>query len=155
MSAPFDERLRPEVTSNLSSFPAGLVAPRTASSLAFPPGFQWGAATAAYQIEGAVGADGRTPSIWDVFSHTPGKIVGDDNGDVACDHYHRMPSDVALMKRLGLQAYRFSVSWSRVQPGGRGPLNQAGLDFYRRLIDELDGAGIEPWLTLYHWDLPQ
>jgi beta-glucosidase len=123
--------------------------------LRFPVGFRWGAATAAYQIEGAVDADGRTPSIWDTFSRLPGAIAGGDTGDVACDHYRRMPSDVELMRQLGLNAYRFSVSWPRVQPGGRGPLNPAGLDFYRRLVDELLDAGIEPWLTLYHWDLPQ
>ncbi|MFV2021074.1 GH1 family beta-glucosidase [Micromonospora sp. LOL_023] len=121
----------------------------------FPPGFLWGAATAAYQIEGAASVDGRTPSIWDTFSHTPGKVLGGDSGDVACDHYHRYRDDVGLMAELGLKSYRFSVSWPRVQPGGSGPANQAGLDFYRRLVDELLTQGIEPWLTLYHWDLPQ
>ena len=121
----------------------------------FPPGFRFGAATAAYQIEGAVRADGRTPSIWDTFSHQPGRIAGGDTGDVACEHYDRYRDDVALMARLGLTAYRFSIGWPRVQPGGRGPANPKGLDFYRRLIDELLGAGIEPWATLYHWDLPQ
>ena len=125
------------------------------ATLAFPPGFVWGAATAAYQIEGAVAEDGRTPSIWDVFSHTPGRVRGGDTGDVAADHYHRYAEDVRLMAGLGLHAYRFSVSWPRVQPGGRGPANQAGLDFYRRLVDELLAAGIAPLLTLYHWDLPQ
>jgi beta-glucosidase len=123
--------------------------------LLFPPGFLWGAATAAYQIEGAASADGRTPSIWDTFSHTPGKVLGGDSGDVACDHYHRYRDDVGLMAELGLRSYRFSVSWPRVQPGGSGAANQAGLDFYRRLVDELLSHGIEPWLTLYHWDLPQ
>jgi len=121
----------------------------------FPPGFGFGAATAAYQIEGAVRADGRTPSIWDTFSHQPGRIAGGDTGDVACEHYDRYRDDVALMARLGLTAYRFSIGWPRVQPGGRGPANPKGLDFYRRLVDELLGAGIEPWATLYHWDLPQ
>jgi beta-glucosidase len=121
----------------------------------FPPGFRWGAATAAYQIEGAVRADGRTPSIWDTFSHLPGRIVGGDTGDIACEHYDRYRDDVALMARLGLTAYRFSIAWPRVQPGGRGPGDARGLDFYRRLVDELLGAGIEPWATLYHWDLPQ
>ena len=121
----------------------------------FPDGFIWGAATAAYQIEGAASADGRTPSIWDTFSHTPGKVLGGDSGDVACDHYHRYRDDVGLMAELGLKSYRFSVSWPRVQPGGSGAANQAGLDFYRRLVDELLSHGIEPWLTLYHWDLPQ
>lgn len=123
--------------------------------LEFPADFQWGAATAAYQVEGSADRDGRGPSIWDTFSHTPGKVVGGDTGDVAADHYNRYRDDVALMAGLGLTAYRFSVSWPRVQPGGVGPANQRGLDFYRRLIDELLGAGIQPWLTLYHWDLPQ
>ncbi|MEU1016046.1 GH1 family beta-glucosidase [Streptomyces sp. NPDC005898] len=124
-------------------------------SLTFPAGFLWGAATSAYQIEGAVREDGRTPSIWDTFSHTPGRTVGGDTGDVAVEHYHRYRDDVALMADLGLNAYRFSVSWSRVQPTGRGPAVQRGLDFYRRLVDELLARGIEPTLTLYHWDLPQ
>ncbi|MEU4653717.1 GH1 family beta-glucosidase [Streptomyces sp. NPDC023723] len=122
---------------------------------AFPPAFLWGAATSAYQIEGAVREDGRTPSIWDTFSHTPGKTAGGDTGDTAVDHYHRYRDDVALMADLGLNAYRFSVSWSRVQPTGRGPAVQRGLDFYRRLVDELLAKGIKPALTLYHWDLPQ
>ncbi|MEV0091728.1 GH1 family beta-glucosidase [Streptomyces sp. NPDC050738] len=121
----------------------------------FPPGFLWGAATSAYQIEGAVREDGRTPSIWDTFSHTPGKTAGGETGDVAVDHYHRYRDDVALMAELGLSAYRFSVSWSRVQPTGRGPAIQRGLDFYRRLVDELLDKGIKPAVTLYHWDLPQ
>ncbi|GAA5181344.1 GH1 family beta-glucosidase [Rugosimonospora acidiphila] len=121
----------------------------------FPADFLWGAATAAYQIEGAAAEDGRTASIWDTFSHTPGRVAGGDTGDVACDHYHRYRDDVDLMERMGLRSYRFSTSWSRVQPGGSGPLNQAGVDFYKRLLDELNGRGIEPWLTLYHWDLPQ
>ncbi|MFD4631421.1 GH1 family beta-glucosidase [Streptomyces sp. NPDC058284] len=121
----------------------------------FPPGFLWGAATAAYQIEGAVREDGRTPSIWDTFSHTPGKVLGGDTGDVAVDHYHRWRDDVRLMADLGLSAYRFSVSWSRVQPTGRGPAVQRGLDFYRALVDELLAHGIQPMVTLYHWDLPQ
>ncbi|HEX6194375.1 MAG TPA: GH1 family beta-glucosidase [Jiangellaceae bacterium] len=121
----------------------------------FPADFVWGAATAAYQIEGAAAMDGRTPSIWDTFSRKPGAVIGDDTGDVACDHYHRFVDDVALMADLGLAAYRFSVSWSRVQPGGSGPANEKGLDFYRRLVDELLAHGVEPWLTLYHWDLPQ
>ena len=121
----------------------------------FPPGFTWGAATASYQIEGAVDADGRGPSIWDTFSHTPGRVLGGDTGDVACDHYSRYSEDVALVRELGLDAYRFSVAWPRVQPTGRGRVEQRGLDFYRRLVDELLEAGIMPWLTLYHWDLPQ
>lgn len=121
----------------------------------FPPDFLWGTATAAYQIEGAAREDGRTPSIWDTFSHTPGKVFEGHTGDVAVDHYHRFREDVRLMSELDLSAYRFSVSWSRVQPTGRGPAVQKGLDFYRRLVDELLAAGIEPALTLYHWDLPQ
>ncbi|KOU54305.1 GH1 family beta-glucosidase [Streptomyces sp. WM6378] len=121
----------------------------------FPSDFLWGAATSAYQIEGAAAEDGRTPSIWDTFSHTPGRTAGGDTGDIAVDHYHRMREDVALMTELGLTSYRFSVSWSRVQPTGRGPAVQLGLDFYRRLVDELLDRGIAPALTLYHWDLPQ
>ncbi|MEV0127194.1 GH1 family beta-glucosidase [Dactylosporangium sp. NPDC050688] len=123
--------------------------------LTFPPGFVWGAATASYQIEGAAQEDGRTPSIWDTFSHTPGKTLGGDTGDVACDHYHRFREDVGLMKDLGVNAYRFSIAWPRVQPGGSGPANAKGLDFYRRLVDELLANDITPWVTLYHWDLPQ
>ncbi|MFI5100887.1 MAG: glycoside hydrolase family 1 protein, partial [Actinomycetes bacterium] len=122
---------------------------------AFPADFLWGAATAAYQVEGSVAADGRRPSIWDTFSHTPGRTVSGDTGDVAVDHYRRYRDDVRLMAGLGLGAYRFSVAWPRVQPSGRGAANPAGLDFYRRLVDELLEHGIEPWLTLYHWDLPQ
>jgi len=125
------------------------------ADVAFPSGFLWGAATAAYQIEGSTSADGRGSSIWDTFSHTPGKILGGDTGDTAADHFRRYRDDVALMARLGLKAYRFSISWCRVQPDGRGPANQAGLDFYRRLVDELLAHGIRPWPTLYHWDLPQ
>ncbi|RII19658.1 Bifunctional beta-D-glucosidase/beta-D-fucosidase [Streptomyces sp. YIM 130001] len=125
------------------------------AKLSFPPEFLWGAATAAYQIEGAAQEDGRTPSIWDTFSRTPGKVLGGDTGDVACDHYHRWREDVRLMADLGLRTYRFSVSWPRVQPTGRGPAVQRGLDFYRQLVDELLENGIEPMVTLYHWDLPQ
>lgn len=121
----------------------------------FPPGFVWGAATASYQIEGAVTDDGRGQSIWDTFSHTPGRIRNGDTGDVAANHYGRYDEDVALMADLGLNAYRFSVAWPRVQPDGRGPANHAGLDFYKRLVDRLLAAGITPFLTLYHWDLPQ
>ncbi|MDQ2673286.1 MAG: GH1 family beta-glucosidase [Chloroflexota bacterium] len=121
----------------------------------FPTDFTWGAATAAYQIEGSVRADGRGASVWDTFSHTPGKVVGGDTGDVACDHYRRWESDLDLMADLGLRAYRFSVAWPRIQPTGSGPANQAGLDFYDRLVDGLLARGIQPWVTLYHWDLPQ
>jgi len=127
----------------------------TDPNLIFPKGFLFGAATASYQIEGAVDEDGRTPSIWDTFSHTPGKVVGDDNGDVAADHYHRIRDDVALMKQLGLQTYRFSIAWPRIQPGGSGAFNQKGVDFYSSLVDELLDKGIKPIATLYHWDLPQ
>ncbi|WP_433241915.1 GH1 family beta-glucosidase [Streptosporangium sp. CA-135522] len=121
----------------------------------FPTGFVWGAATASYQIEGAVKEDGRQPSIWDTFSVTPGKVVGGDTGDVACEHYFRYADDVRLMSELGLAAYRFSVAWPRVQPDGTGPINLRGLDFYSRLVDRLLEAGITPYATLYHWDLPQ
>lgn len=121
----------------------------------FPPGFLWGAATAAYQIEGAWNEDGKGESVWDRFSHTPGTIEAGHTGDVACDHYHRMPQDVALMKSLGLKGYRFSISWPRVIPAGRGAANPKGLDFYDRLVDELLAAGIFPNVTLNHWDLPQ
>jgi beta-glucosidase len=121
----------------------------------FPEGFLWGSATASYQIEGAVDEDGRGPSIWDTSSHTPGKVRHGDTGDIACDHYHRIEEDLDLMASLGLQAYRFSVAWPRVQPEGSGPVNQRGLDFYRRLVDGLRQRSIEPMLTLYHWDLPQ
>ncbi|GAB2594103.1 GH1 family beta-glucosidase [Streptomyces capparidis] len=121
----------------------------------FPSGFLWGAATAAYQVEGAAAEGGRTPSIWDTFCRTPGKVRNADNGDIATDHYHRFRDDVAMMADLGLGAYRFSVSWPRVQPTGRGPAVQSGLDFYRRLTDELLDKGITPVVTLYHWDLPQ
>ena len=121
----------------------------------FPEGFLWGAATASYQIEGAVDEDGRGASIWDTFSHTPGKVLHGDTGDIACDHYHRLEEDLDLMADLGLRAYRFSVAWPRVQPDGSGRANQKGLDFYRRLVDGLRRRDIEPMLTLYHWDLPQ
>ncbi|MFJ8077218.1 GH1 family beta-glucosidase [Streptomyces sp. NPDC096176] len=122
---------------------------------ALPHNFAWGTATSAYQIEGAVAEDGRSPSIWDTFSHTPGKIDHDDHGDIACDHYHRRHEDIALMKQLGTNAYRFSVAWPRVMPQGDGPVNGKGLDFYDQLVDELLAAGITPSLTVYHWDLPQ
>jgi beta-glucosidase len=125
------------------------------STHAFPPGFLWGCATASYQVEGAVHADGRGPSIWDTFSHAPGRVANDDTGDVACDQYHRYCDDVRLMRDLGLQAYRFSVSWPRCFPTGRGAFNAAGAAYYDRLVDELLANGIEPWPTFYHWDLPQ
>lgn len=121
----------------------------------FPEDFLWGAATAAYQIEGAWNTGGKGESIWDRFAHTPGKIKNGDSGDIACDHYHRWREDVEIMKKLGLSAYRFSVSWPRVLPSGRGTVNPDGLDFYSRLVDTLLEAGILPFVTLYHWDLPQ
>jgi len=121
----------------------------------FPPGFTFGAGTASYQIEGSVTADSRGPSIWDTFSHTPGRTRDGDTGDVACDHYRRWEADLDLMAELGLRAYRFSIAWPRIQPDGRGTANAAGLDFYDRLVDGLLARGIEPWATLYHWDLPQ
>ena len=128
--------------------------PSAAEAVAFPPDFLFGAATAAFQIEGAADVDGRTESIWDTFCRVPGAIVGGDDGTVAADHYHRYREDVALMRRLNLDSYRFSVAWPRVRPDG-GAVNQRGLDFYSRLVDELLEAGVKPWLTLYHWDLPQ
>jgi beta-glucosidase len=130
-------------------------APERVGGIELPRGFQLGVATAAYQIEGAVNEDGRGLSIWDTFSHTPGRIVDGDNGDVACDHYHRYADDVALMSDLGVDSYRFSVAWPRIQPQGRGAGNQAGLAFYDRLVDSLLEQGIAPAATLYHWDLPQ
>ncbi|MEU4803197.1 GH1 family beta-glucosidase [Actinosynnema sp. NPDC023587] len=123
--------------------------------LSFPPDFTWGAATASFQIEGSTTADGRGPSIWDTFAATPGRVRGGDTGEPACDHYRRYADDVALMSRLGLGAYRFSVAWPRVQPTGAGRVEPRGLAFYDRLVDELLAHGIEPVATLYHWDLPQ
>jgi beta-glucosidase len=123
-------------------------------ALEFPPGFLWGAATAAYQVEGAAHQDGRSDSIWDTFARVPGAVLDGHDGEVACDQYHRYPADTALMADLNLGSYRFSTSWSRVRPDG-GAVNPAGLDYYSRLVDELLGRGIKPWLTLYHWDLPQ
>ena len=127
----------------------------TKTQIHFPEDFIWGAATSAYQIEGAWDKAGKGLSIWDTFSHTPGNIDNGDTGDVACDHYHRWQEDIEIMKEIGLNAYRFSISWPRILPAGRGQVNQAGLDFYDRLIDGLLEAGIDPFVTLYHWDLPQ
>ncbi|WP_400999997.1 GH1 family beta-glucosidase [Agromyces sp. GXQ0307] len=142
--------IQPITTATTDAAPA--VAPSAVRR--FPEGFLLGAAAAAYQIEGAAHEDGRTDSIWDAFSRVPGAVVKADNGDVACDHYHRYRDDVALMRELGLDTYRFSTSWARVRPDG-GPVNAKGVDFYSRLVDELLEQGILPWLTLYHWDLPQ
>jgi beta-glucosidase len=128
---------------------------KATSDSQFPADFLWGAATAAYQIEGAVGEDGRGSSIWDTFSHTPGAIERGENGDIATDHYHRWREDLALMVQLGLKAYRFSIAWPRILPQGQGSVNQAGLDFYDRLVDALLAENIVPFITLYHWDLPQ
>lgn len=123
--------------------------------LQFPADFCWGTATASYQIEGAAHEDGRGESIWDRFCATPGNVLNNDNGDIACDHYHRYREDVQLMKQLGLNAYRFSIAWPRILPTGRGQVNTAGLDFYDQLVDALLAEDIEPFATLYHWDLPQ
>src|SRR4051812_15371086 len=117
----------------------------------FDADFEWGVATASFQIEGATAEDGRGESIWDVMCREPGRITGGDTGDIACDHYHRWPEDVELLKRLGVDSYRFSVAWPRIQPTGQGAVNQRGLDWYARLVDTLLEAGIAPCLTLYHW----
>jgi beta-glucosidase len=130
-------------------------APERASGIELPRGFELGVATAAYQIEGAVNEGGRGRSIWDTFSHTPGRVKGGDTGDIACDHYHRYAQDVRLMGDLGIDSYRFSVAWPRIQPEGHGAPNPAGLAFYDRLVDALLAQGITPAVTLYHWDLPQ
>lgn len=127
----------------------------TRTSFGFPDDFTWGVATAAYQIEGSVDTDGRGESIWDRFSHTAGKTSNGETGDVTCDHYNRWPEDIAIMKDLGVPAYRFSIAWPRILPDGAGAINHAGLDFYDRLVDALLEANIKPFPTLYHWDLPQ
>ncbi|MEI8231372.1 MAG: family 1 glycosylhydrolase, partial [Actinomycetes bacterium] len=123
--------------------------------MSFPEGFNWGSATASYQVEGAFDVAGRSASIWDTFSKTPGKVVRGETGDVACDHYNRYLEDIQIMKDLGMQTYRFSIAWPRIMPNGTGEVNQEGIDFYNRLIDALLEAGIQPTATLYHWDLPQ
>jgi beta-glucosidase len=134
---------------------AGDTAAAAAAPIRFPEGFLWGAATAAYQVEGAWNTDGKGESIWDRFSHTPGHIKHGATGDVACDSYHRFPEDIALLKQLNLKTYRYSIAWTRIQPTGRGPVNERGLDYYKRLTDAVLEAGIRPLPTLYHWDLPQ
>jgi beta-glucosidase len=140
----------------MTSSPSIAVSSQTpAPALGLPAGFVWGVSTSSYQIEGAASEDGRAPSIWDTRCRTKGKVANNDTGDMACDHYHRYPEDVALMKDLGLDVYRFSVAWPRVLPRGRGKVNEKGLAFYDRVIDAVLEAGIEPWLCLYHWDLPQ
>ena len=147
--------LAPTALSTLASTAEAQSTPSTPAAHPFPKGFLWGSATASYQVEGAVKEDGRGPSIWDTFSHTPGKTNNGDTGDVANDHYHRYKEDIALMKALGLQTYRFSVAWPRIFPTGAGAANPKGLDFYNRLVDQLLKAGIQPYCTLFHWDLPQ
>lgn len=141
----------------LAALPGMNLSPADAAmpDINLPADFIWGASTSAYQIEGAVAVDGRAPSIWDTFSHQPGRIATGETGDIACDHYHRYREDVALLARAGFDAYRFSVSWPRILPAGRGAINHRGLDFYDRLVDALLQAKITPWLCLYHWDLPQ
>ena len=143
----------PELGRALQAQEAGT--PGSLSPRAFPQGFLWGSATASYQVEGAVHEGGRGPTIWDTFSHTPGKVANGDRGDVADDFYHRYPADIGIMKDLGLKTCRFSVAWSRIFPTGTGKPNQQGIDFYRRLTEALLEAGVEPYATLYHWDLPQ
>jgi beta-glucosidase len=137
----------------MTSVPTSQRAP--AAAVRFPDEFKWGVASASYQIEGGVSEGGRLPSIWDTYSHTPGATRNGDTGDVADDHYHRWPEDVELLTELGVDMYRFSLAWPRLQPTGRGALNEAGVDFYSRLVDAQLERGIEPWITLYHWDLPQ
>ncbi len=147
--------LAPTALSNVSLEALAQSTPSTPATRSFPKGFLWGSATASYQVEGAVKEDGRGPSIWDTFSHTPGKTNNGDTGDVADDHYHRYKEDIGLMKALGLKTYRFSVAWPRVFPQGTGTPNPKGLDFYNRMLDELLAADIQPYCTLFHWDLPQ
>ena len=137
-----------------SALPRLALAQLHPQNLQFPKGFLWGCATAAYQVEGGAAEDGRGPSIWDLFSHTPGKTYRGDTGDVACDSYHLYKEDVRLLRNLGVSTYRMSISWSRIFPSGKGEVNQKGLDYYNRVVDELLAANITPYITLFHWDLP-
>ena len=163
MLPPFSRRSFGRLLGGLSAaislpIPANAQQPKqtvAGAARAFPPDFLWGSATASYQVEGALHEGGRGPSIWDTFSHIPGKVHDNDTGDVADDYYHRYKQDIALMKQLGLKSCRFSIAWTRIFPSGTGQPNQAGLDFYRRMTDALLEAGIAPFCTLYHWDLPQ
>src|ERR1700677_1926326 len=132
----------------------GAIAAGEAAAIHFPQGFLWGMATASYQVEGAWNEDGKGESIWDRWTHTVGKIRGAGTGDVACDHFHLYPQNIAMLKRLNQKSYRFSISWARIQPSGRGAVNQKGIDHYMRAMDVLLEAGIRPFCTLYHWDLP-
>ena len=152
-SAALAPAVLPALFADAATNPSATGAAPTAHT--FPKGFLWGSATASYQVEGAVKVDGRGPSIWDTFSHTPGKTNNGDTGDVANDHYHLYKQDMHLMKSLGLKTYRFSVAWPRIFPTGTGTPNPKGLDFYSRLVDELIAANIQPYCTLFHWDLPQ
>jgi beta-glucosidase len=127
----------------------------TPGQVAFPKGFLWGGATASYQVEGAWNLDGKSESIWDRFSHTQGRIKGGWTGDIACDHYHRYPEDLAIMKQMNLKSYRYSIAWPRIQPTSQGAPNSKGIDYYKRLTDATLAAGMRPLCTLYHWDLPQ
>src|SRR5215813_7978110 len=153
MSASATATIGLSTSATKASAQLGVAQPSAART--FPDGFYWGTATASYQIEGAWNEDGKGPSIWDTYAHTPDKIKNGDTGDVAVDHYHRYKEDVRLMKEIGAKAYRFSISWPRIFPEGVGTPNPNGLDFYNRLVDELIANGIAPYATLYHWDLPQ
>jgi beta-glucosidase len=139
----------------IAAAPRASLAAAAPIDLNFPAGFKWGCATASYQIEGAVKEDGRGPTNWDVFCHTPGRVANGDTGDVACDSYHRYADDIQLLKNLGVSTYRMSIAWSRIFPQGRGSANQKGVDYYNRVIDGLLAAGIQPYVTMFHWDLPQ
>jgi beta-glucosidase len=139
----------------LHGSPSGAISESDTKDIRFPDGFLWGMATASYQVEGAWNHDGKGESIWDRWTHTVGKVRGAGTGDVACDHYHLYPQDIAMFKRLNQKSYRFSISWARIQPSGRGAVNQKGIDHYKRVMDVLLEAGIRPFCTLYHWDLPQ